>query len=291
MSRCFYLYSDYYVPFDELQEMAQKLNSKGYTIGLKKFESDGFIAGTFYIEGYADCGVHVIVEEKLITVMINFLANEADFALAVQILDLLSYILEKEVYDEKGSVIVAREYFTDDKVQEFREKDVTNALNELKANPHEIIQFKGIVRDVYFGDALKELLERFEDHPEKLVDVFDRIKNHVQYGLPDYKNPEATYICNKDYRYVEEPLIIRSMFKGNPYILQDYDYLMIASNEENIFINNEDLLEIVYELFDENSGFSIVDDFTVVFPKLNGAKWKLFVDLARERNHKELLSA
>lgn len=120
---------------------------------------------------------------------------------------------------------------------------------------------------------------------------FDRINEHVQYGLPEYKNPEATYICNGDYGYTEKPLIIRTMLKGNSYILQDYDYLMIPSNKEIIFIDNNDLLEIAYELFDDNSGFEIADDFTVVFPKLKGKMWNSFIELARERNHRELLSA
>ena len=84
------------------------------------------------------------------------------------------------------------------------------------------------------------------------------------------------------------------MFEGNSYILQDYDYLVLCSedkSEDPIFIDNKDLSEIALQIFKNDSDFEFADDFTIVFPKLEGNDWKHFIELAREKNHKELLEA
>ena len=61
------------------------------------------------------------------------------------------------------------------------------------------------------------------------------------------------------------------MFEGNSYILQDYDYLVLCSedkSEDPIFIDNKDLSEIALQIFKNDSDFEFADDFTIVFPKI-----------------------
>lgn len=69
----------------------------------------------------------------------------------------------------------------------------------------------------------------------------------LQYELPEYNMPGAALIRPKDSEDEKDFMLIRMMVEGTPYILQDYDYLMLRPDEatkEVIFIDNDDLAEI-----------------------------------------------
>lgn len=66
-----------------------------------------------------------------------------------------------------------------------------------------------------------------------------------------------------------------------------------AARGIQVFYEDESIVvkELAPKLFKRDSDFEFADDFTIVFPKLEGKKWKQFIELAREKNHKELLDA
>lgn len=294
MSRCYYLKSENFINLEAVQETVQKLMNEGFTVKLEEFEPSEGEGGCFYIEGEAARGIQVFYEDDSIVVKINTLCNYADYIMAKIILDILGNALEKEIIDEEDNVIVADEYFTDEQIQELREGDAKTVLVALKNIVKDNMQIFGVVRKIYFGQEITQELVKYEDNPKTLVKVFDSIIHHVQYELPDYNMPGAALIRPKDSEDEKDFLKIRMMFEGNPYILQDYDYLMVRpdeKSEEVIFIDNDDLLEIVPQIFKKNSEFEFADDFTIVFPKLEGKAWNHFIELAREKNHKELLDA
>lgn len=300
MSRCYFLKTDYHVDFIGMQETLEMIfncdsDSIEYPVEFHELEpSEGEReVACFYIKGESARGVHIINKEGEIVIKINSLCNHMDYALARQILTIERDYLKTQVIDEDGQII-PKEYFTDEKIQELREEDAKTVLVALKNIVKDYMQIFGVVRKVYFGKAITQKLIQYENEPKALVDAFEAIIHHVQYELPEYNMPGAALVRPKDSEDEKDFMLIRMMFEGNPYILQDYDYLMLRPDEatkEVIFIDNDDLAEIAPQLFDKASEFEFADDFTMVFPKLEGNAWKLFIELAREKNHKELLDA
>lgn len=292
MSRCFYLKDDGFVNLEVVKDNLQKMMNKGYTVKLEEYDKSEGIGGCIYIQGEAARGIHLYKEENKIVVKINVLSNYSDYVIARIILDMLNQIFEKDIYDEDDNIVNVREYFTDEKIQQLQEIDAKMFLVSLK-NIKDHIEILGPVRSVYFGKGITKKLVEHENDPEALVKILDIIIHHIQYELPEYNMPGAALIRPKDSEDENDFMKIRMMFEGNNYILQDYDYLFIrgdASEDDIIFINNKDLLEISKQIFKKGSGFELADDFTIVFPKLEGKDWKKFIELARQKNHKELLN-
>lgn len=295
MSRSYFLKTEYSVDFIGMQETLKMLHHE-YIIAYKELEpSEGEESvACFYIKGESARGVHIINKEGEIVIKINSLCNFIDYALARQILTIERDYLNTPVIDEDGREIILEEYFTDEKIQELREEDAKTVLVALKNIVQDNMQIFGVVRKIYFGQGLTQELVKYENDPKALADAFESIIHHVQYELPEYNMPGAALIRPKDSEDENDFMKIRMMFEGNSYILQDYDYLMIRpenKSEEVIFIDNDDLSEIAPQLFEKDSDFEFADDFTIVFPKLEGKAWKHFIELAREKNHKELLDA
>lgn len=295
MGRCYYLKNENFVKLDAVLNLLQKVfDDKKCKIKLIEFNPSEVDGGLYYMEGESTRGVQLTYENDSIVVRLNVLCNVPDYIIAKFIMYLLSQSMEKDFVDKKGNVINPEEYFTEANIQDLMEKDAKTVMSSLIKMEDRYITIPGIVRNVYLGRKIVDFFSDKEASPGALVKIFETLINYVQYELPDYDMPGAALIRPKDSQKEEDFIKIRMMFEGNPYILQDYDYLMIRADEnekEIIFINNEDLLEIAPKVFDKDSGYSNPDDFTVVFPKLEGDSWKRFVDLAREKNHKELLEA
>lgn len=295
MSRCYYIKSeDGFINLEAVQENLQGCMAEGYTVKLDEYERSEGEGGCLYIEGEAARGVHVFKEDDNIVVKINSLCNYPDYLIAKIILDMLNQVLEKDIIDEEENIINPQEYFTDEKIQELREADAKTVYVALKNIVKDNMQIFGVVRKVYFGKDITAELSKYEDEPAALVKIFEMVMNHVQYELPDYKMPGAAMIRPKDSDNEDDFKLIRMMFEGNDYILQDYDFLFIRpdeNTEEVVFIDNSDLMEILPEIYTKKDKFEVADDYTVVFPKLEGKKWQKFIELAREKNHKELLEA
>lgn len=293
MSRCYYLKSENFINLDAVLEMAQKMINEDFTVKLDVFEPSEGEGGCFYIEGEAARGVQVFYEDDSIVVKINSLCNYADYIMAKIILDMLEHALETEIIDEEDNVIVADEYFTDEKIQKLREDDAKTVLVALKTIVKDNMQILGVIRKIYFGKEITKELLKYEKDSKTLAKIFDSIIHHVQYELPDYNMPGAAMVRPKGSEDEKDFKKIRMMFEGNAYILQDYDYLTIHSDDESkeiLFIDNDDLSEIAPKVFNKDSEFEFADDFTIVFPKLEGDDWKKFVELARTKHHKEMLN-
>ena len=294
MSRCFYVKEDKFVNLEALKENIQELMNEGLTVKLDKYDFSEGEGGCLYIDGEAARGVHVYKEDKNIVVKLNILCNYADYVVAQIILGILKQIFEKDIFDDENKVIHLKKYFTDEKIQEFQESDAKMVLLSLKEIMKDSMEIFGAVRKIYFGTDIRNVLLKYEDDPKKLVNILNSIIHHVQYELPDYNMPGAALIRPKDSDDEKDFKKIRMIFEGNNYILQDYDFLLIhvkKPEEESILIDNKDLIDICSKIFKKSSGFELADDFTVVFPKLEGKNWEKFVDLARKKNHKEMLES
>lgn len=294
MSRCFYVKDvDGFINLEKAKKAIQKMMNKGIIVALNEYDETEGLGGCIYIQGEASRGIHLYKDENNIVVKINVLSNYADYIIARIILDMLNQIFAKDIYDEEDNIVNVREYFTDEKIQELQEVDAKMFLVALKNNGEDNIQILGIARSVYFGKNITEKLLEYENDSAALVKIIDMVMNHVQYELPDYNMPGSALIRPKDSEDEKDFMKIRMMFEGNDYILQDYDFLIIrgnASEDEIIFIDNKDLVEICKQIYTKDSGFELADDFTVVFPKLEGESWNKFIELARQKNHKELLN-
>ncbi len=297
MSRCYYFKTEYCVDFigmQEILEMIFDLDYEGSAVSFYMIEPSAGEreAASFYIKGKSARGVQIINKEGYIIIKMNSLCNDVDYELAREILRIERDFLKTQIIDKDDSVIELEDCFSEENIQQLREEDAKNVLIALKTIVKDYMQIPGAVRSVYFGKQITEQLIQYENNPAELVKAFDKIMSHVQYELPDYNMPGAALIRPKDSEDEKDFKKIRMMFEGTPYILQDYDYLMLRPDkktQEIIFIDNKDLHEIASMLFAKDSGFEFADDFTAVFPKLEGDEWNQFVDLAREKNHKELL--
>lgn len=294
MSRCYYVKEDGFVNLEAVRDNLQEMMNEGFTVKLDEYDHSEGEGGCLYIDGEAARGVHVYKEDENIVVKLNVLCNYADYVVARIILDMFNQVFEKDIIDEKDEVIHPREYFTDEKIQELQESDAKMVLISLKKIMKDSMEIFGVVRKVYFGTDIRDELLKYEDEPKTLVNIINSIIHHVQYELPDYNMPGAALIRPKDSDDEKDFKKVRMMFEGNDYILQDYDFLTIhvkEPEEEILFIDNKDLIDICPKILKKGSGFELADDFTVVFPKLEGKDWEKFVDLAREKNHKEMLEA
>ena len=297
MSRCFYVKcEDGFVNLEAVQENTQEVLNEGYTVKMEEYEPTEGQGGCFYIEGESSRGVHVYKEDDNILVKINILCNYSDYVVARIILDMFSQVFEQDVLDDENEVINVREYFTDEKIQKLREEDANNFYTVLKTVVEDNIQIPGLIRSVYFGKNLTKILSNHENDPKAMVAILDMTMQRVQYALPDFNMPGVLLVRPQDSDNEKDFKKIRVMSEGHDYILQDYDYLAIYIDDENadtnkklIFIDNKDLIEIISQIDSEYTKMEVVDDFTVVFPKLEGKEWQKFVELARPKNHKELL--
>ena len=293
MSRCYFLKSECSVDFIGMQETLEMIFDERIVDYYKLEPANGEReAACFYIKGESTRGVQVINKEDGIVIKINSLCNYIDYELARTILIIEGDFLKTQITDEDNAIIAPKEFFTDEKIQELIEDDAVTVLSALKNIVKDNMQIFGVVRNVYFGKGLTQKLAVYENSPAALANAFEKIMCHVQYELPDYKMPGAAMIRPKNSNDEKDFKKIRMMFEGTPYILQDYDYLMLRPDEnsdEIILIDNKDLSQIASALFADDSGFEFADDFTAVFPKLEGDEWNSFVCLAREKNHKELL--
>lgn len=291
MSRCYSLKKKGVINFDVLQEALQKVVNDKFTVKLEEYEPTEGEGAFIYIENKSARGVHVLYENDNVIIKVNILSNYEDYILAKAIMYFLGNGFKQKITDEEDAEIVPLEYFTDEKIQELREQDARTFLSALK-NTKDNIQILGAARKIYFGKTLAKKLLEYESDAKSLVRIIELVINHVQYELPNYNMPGAALIRPKNSDDEKDNKKIRMMFEGNDYILQDYDYLLIHPNKDSkeiIFIDNQDLREIIPQVFDKNSGYEVADDFTVVFPKLEGEAWTKFVNLARKKNHKELL--
>lgn len=291
MSRCYYLKKKGVINFPILQKALQEVINDKFTVKLEEYEPTEGEGALIYIENKSSRGVHVFYDNDNVVIKINILSNYEDYILAKSIMYFLASGFKQKATDEEDSEIEPLEYFTDEKIQKLREEDAKTFLAVLK-NAKDNIQILGVARKIYFGKTLAKKLLNYESDPKSLVSVIESVINHVQYELPAYNMPGAALIRPRNSDDEKDNKKIRMMFEGNNYILQDYDYLLINPDKESheiIFIGNQDLLEIAPQVFDENFGYETADDFTVVFPKLEGEGWTKFVNLAREKNHKELL--
>lgn len=294
MSKCFYIKcEDGFVNLEAVKDAIQEMMNKDLTVRLEEFEKSEGEGGLLYIENESIRGIQVFKEDNNIVVRINTLSNYPDFILAKVILYVLNQALKKDVADEDDKVIEPKDYFTDEKIQEIREQDAETIYKMLmmaRATKQDFIHIPGIVRITYFGKTILEELSKYKNDSKTMVKIFETVMNHVQYGLPDFNMPGAALISPQNSENDADFKTIRMMFEGNGYILQDYDYLMIQGNkDEAIFIDNNDLIEICCQIYKKDSDFELADDLTVVFPKLEGKNWNKFVELAREKNHKEIL--
>lgn len=291
MSRCYSLKKKGVINFQILQEALQDVINDKFTVKLEEYEPTEGDGAFIYIENKSARGVHVFYEDDNIIIKVNILSNYEDYILAKAIMYFLGKGFKEKITDEEDTEIEPLEYFTDEKIQELREQDALTFLSALK-NVKDDIQILGAARKIYFGKTLAKKLLQYESDAESLVTAIESEIYHVQYELSAYNMPGAALIRPKNSDDENDNKKIRMMFEGNDYILQDYDYLLIHPNKDSkeiIFIDNQDLREIASQVFDENSGYEVADDFTVVFPKLEGPSWIKFVNLAREKNHKELI--
>lgn len=296
MSKCFYIESkDGFINLEAVKENLQNCMNEGFTVKLDEYERSEGEGGCFYIEGEAARGVHVFKEDDNIVVKINVLCNYPDYIIAKIILDMLNQVLEKNVIDEEDNIVNVEDYFADEKIQEYRETDakmVFTMLQMANSTKQDYVHIPGVVRITYFGKDILTELKKYENESAEMLKIFDSVINHVQYELPEYDMPGAALIQPKGSEDEADMIKIRMMFEGTDYILQDYEYLLVGPiNEEEgpIFIDNNDLIDICTSIFKKNSKFELADDLTVVFPKMNKKDWQKFVELAREKNHKELL--
>ncbi len=293
MSRCYYLKTENFVQLDAVLGLTQMLIKDEYTVKVKEFDGPEGEGGCYYIEGVAARGILVYHEDDSIVVEIQALCNYADYTIAEVLLDILGNIFRQEIIDDDGKVIVVDKYFTKEKIQELREADALAALSDLKELEEDNVQIQGIVRKVYFGERLTGELLKYEDNPKRLLSLFDCIIDGVQYKLPDYQLPEEFLIRREGSSDKRDMRKVRKMRKGTPYILQDYDYLFVIDDEQDkVFaIDFYDLNDMTPDIYEINQEFMLTDDFTIVFPKLEGEDWQKFIDLVKERpDHQVLMS-
>ena len=269
-----------------LQSLIQYELGSDYKLKISLFEKQ--FGGHFYIDKKSSRGVEVFLHERKFFVMkLNILANEADYLICEKMLSVLVKKFDLEIHlDEEDLILdseqLIKDYFQPEKIQHNR-KIESDVIIKLILRARNNIRFDGVNNPVYFGMDFVELLEKKNATDEQTIVLFDQIMHKLQWELPDYIKPSPAVISRKD---KSKEYKIRMMFKDYDYILNDYEFLLIGDtgNDEIVFINNDDLKQIINEL---NLPWQRPDGFTVISTKLNQTDWNKFVEASKKLNRQK----
>ena len=291
-----------------LQDLVQQKLGTDNIMKLDLFKNE--FGGRFFIEGKSSRGIEVYLENtkpqpksidatnekefkaflksKKFVIRAAVLSNEFDYLICENIITVLVENFNLSIRAEEDemtldSISSIKSYFLPERIT-IERKIECNVIASMIKKIRDTMRFDGVKEPAYFGINFIEQNKTDNPMDDKLLQAFDDVMNKIQWGLPDYVKPSPAAIDKKD---GSKPIMIRIMFSGMDYILNDYEYLLLgdnAANDEVIFIDNNDLKTIIKEL---NLPWKTPDSFTVIAPKLSITEWNRFVEAAKRFNKKE----
>lgn len=228
----------------------------------------------FYLNGMSIRGVNVKINKKGFEIKNNTLSNKYDLLLTNDILKYISETTHGKVYDDENNILCDNEFIKENDLEKYFEKDLETIFLFIKETG-KTVEFPGTTRSFFIG---KKMYLAYKDFSKKmLVEVLQKIILNVLYGLPDYYECSPMGAQSKE----DDKIIkIKSISSDDNYIIQDYDYIMIENKENNeiLMISKEKISSIL------PNKWQIVDETTIVAPKLSQTEWNNFINICIKNN-------
>jgi hypothetical protein len=223
----------------------------------------------FYLNGKSIRGVYIFSQKIGYEIKCNVLSNNYDLMLANEIIKNINSIVDGTVYNEENEILDGNEYISVQNIENNFIRDLDTIFTYIKETGN-TVEFPGTTRSFFIG---KKLYSTYKDFNKNvLINVFQKTILNVLYGLPDY------YVCSPmgaDSKEEGKIIKLKCISSENDYIIQDYDFILISDEEE---MSENDLIMVsvdkIYKILP--SKWQIVDECTIVAPKLTEIEWKQF---------------
>ena len=219
-------------------------------------------------------GVDVSIEDGYIEIRNTILSNQSDYLLTKIIIENCIEITNGKLLDEEEDEVELKSLYKNDDIEKFELEDCKHIL--MFSEIHEDIAIFGPIRPIHFGKKIHEKLKKLNDADLKR-EIF-RIALNVQYNIPNYEYGNIMEVGNDG----DEKKKMKLLTGEYDCLIDKYDYILINQDDKNpIMITNSVLNSIL------PNSWSLVDEFTVVAPKLNEAEWSQFVEKSRKHDEFE----
>jgi len=214
-----------------------------------------------------------LLKKWKIEVRNTVLSHPVEYELTNQIIELMATATKAEIFDDGDEKMTLPVYDTSKSEERFvNDARLTFQLVEVNDSPVSIF---GVRRKVHFGKRVYKQFEPFFDDDKVLSTKMKEFLYRTQYGIPDFDYGLVWNAFRPDDVKQENPVVMKLLTNKENILIDKYDYILISRDPGNpIMITNEILNEILPETW------TLIDEYTVVAPKLTAQQWKNFLEEA-----------
>lgn len=214
----------------------------------------------YWVDQKSTRGFDITLENNEIEVRNTIMSSRADYELTDILVKQILKMTSGKIYDEDGEAINDFPLFDDEWINERERQDCQTV--HIPSKDHGEIAIFGPKYKVFFGERLHhefDLMSK-ENRTRKMLGLIKK----TNYDLPDYGYGNVMETTIED-----EKKIMKLLTNKTNYIIDKYDYILLDREPDApIIITNEILNNILPEKW------TLVDEFTIVAPRLNDADWQ-----------------
>jgi len=247
-----------------------RLNSFVSTIDGTMIEQRGEECFYYWLDKRSTRGFNVTIEQDFIEVRNTILSNQADYELTNKIINKILIETDGFVIGEDEELITTFPIFDEQKIYETEIQDCE--VLQLLTKKYDYAIF-GPIREVNFGKCTHknfELLSR-----EKLKDEMFNLILKVNYQIPNFEAGTIMRVTNPDN---DEKKIMKLLTNSVDCIVGKYDNILLYRPNAPIMITNEILNKFL------PSGWTLVDEYTIVAPIIEQSEWKKLLSKTEKYN-------
>ena len=201
------------------------------------------------------------------------LSHPLEYELTNQIIELIAGATKAEILDDGDEKMSLPVYDTSQSEERFvSDARLTFQLVQLNDSPVTIF---GVRRKVHFGKRVYKQFEPYFDDDEALSAKMKEFLYRTQYGIPNFDYGLVWNTFRPDDEKQEHPVVMKLLTNQENILIDKYDYILIDRETGNpIMITNDILNEILPETW------TLIDEYTVVAPKLTAKQWENFLEEA-----------
>jgi hypothetical protein len=233
----------------------------------------------FYLNGMSTRGVDVSLENYGLEIRNTVMSNKADIMLTFRIIMYLITVTESLAFDEDDNKILPG-YFIDKKIIENNFKNDLRTIFLIIENMKKTIEFPGPTRSVFIGNNIFYANSDYKENIDFIAEGIEDLFLKVLYRLPGYREGA---LLGADSNEEDKMIKLKILTSDDDYIIQDYDYIIIGNDEEMkkdgvIMLNIEKIRIILPETWE------IIDECTIVAPRLTFSDWRIFKEKCKSNN-------
>lgn len=236
----------------------------------------------FWIDKTSTRGVDVSFENGLIELRNTGMSNDADYHLTNSLAKIICSLFQGTLYEEyEGDddidddslrlVPLELPVFSEEKIKKIQLED-TNILRVIITQQQLPIAVFGPIRKTHFGTSFMEGLK--SKTLEELKTIMHLVIINGNYNIPNYEYGNIMEMGEG-----ENKKIVKLLTNKENCIIDKYDYLLIANDQEKLIaITNDTLNTILPE------SWKRVDEYTIVAPIIPDSEFQKLVIKAEALN-------